>query len=196
MGIVVTLPSSDTYTKDEIGERRLWLNKVSGVYVLRDKAGACLYVGKTVNLWTRLNNHINGQQDSIRFYKNINTVTLYLTSSQFELEIYETYLINMLMPKFNRDKMFFSDHVEFLSDKLDALEDELHHLGETRAALIHAIRFVGDFAEEEFYDERVVLFEDTANIAELKSVEEKIRRLRAEHGLIRGQLTVAGGVSA
>ncbi|MEK3988010.1 nucleotide excision repair endonuclease [Paenibacillus sp. FSL K6-3166] len=196
MGITVTLPESVSHTKEEFERHRLWLSGVSGVYVLRDIEGACLYVGKSTNLWTRVSSHIKGHQDSIRFYKQIHSITLYQSGSQFEVDIYETYLINELMPKYNRDKMFFAGHIGELSDALELIDERLHYLREDRAGLLLAIARSEDFAEDEFGDERVIRFEEAANASQLREVERKIHNLTEERWRTRGKLTIAGGVSA
>lgn len=196
MGITVTLPEGTLYSKGDIYGRRMWLNRVSGVYVLRDSVGVCLYVGKSTNLWTRLSSHIKGHQDSIRFYKQIHTIMIYQSGSQFEVDIYETYLINELMPKYNRDKMYFTEHIDELMDSLAFIDEKLHYLKEDRAELVSAIERSDDFAENEFGDERVVRFEEAANASQLREVDRKIRNLTEERWRVRSKLTIAGGASA
>jgi hypothetical protein len=76
---------------------------MSGVYVFYDDKDVPLYVGKTVNFKSRFSGHAK----SSKFFRLAAKVRLYLVKSEYEKDIYETYLINELKPEFNRDKTYY-----------------------------------------------------------------------------------------
>lgn len=76
-----------------------------GVYIFYDRAGAPLYVGKSVNMRRRILSHFSGDHDSAREkalcrqVADINTIT---TSGDLGALLLETYLIKRLSPFYNR----------------------------------------------------------------------------------------------
>jgi hypothetical protein len=194
MGVIVTLPKSEEFSKEEFLNRRESFLGISGVYVLRNSEGLCLYVGKSSSLGRRLLEHLSGKKDSIRFYKDIASISLYCSGNMFYVDVYETYLINELRPKFNRDKMYFEEHTSAVSDTLDKLEEAAHQLEEERRWLILEIEDFERFKEDE-YDEQVVMLEWLELTRRLRELDRNLQRVEGRRALYRRRLSVSGGAS-
>jgi len=105
-----------------------------GVYVFHNEEGACIYVGKSKILATRLRTHFA----SSPFASEIATVTIYAIDNPLEREIYETYAINTLGGIYNKAKIYgngvsnplIADEIDTLTYELEALEKEREGIAE------------------------------------------------------------------
>lgn len=79
---------------------------VSGIYFLYNKHNDLLYVGKSKNLQSRIADHIKGRTNTSYFSKEISYIRYSPVASLMECEIYETYFINTLNPKYNKEKVY------------------------------------------------------------------------------------------
>lgn len=69
------------------------------VYVMYDKDGNVLYVGKSRNILYRMNQHFGaGRED---WKDEVNSIKYMNCYSEVDMSIYEIYLINVLKPKYN-----------------------------------------------------------------------------------------------
>lgn len=83
------------YKKEELIFDKDHIPVYCGVYVLTLKNGK-RYVGSSINIKTRVNAHK-------RHKKDINTITVYLTTDIFDTSILEYYLIKTLKPELNME---------------------------------------------------------------------------------------------
>lgn len=83
--------------------------KISGVYILLNKNSECIYVGKSVCVRKRLYHHYKGLSRNDRT-QNIMQETEFITYCEiplaYELDLYETLLINHFKPLYNVDKLY------------------------------------------------------------------------------------------
>ena len=79
--------------------------KRGGVYFLYSKDGDLLYVGRSVNVKQRLIDHLmGGSGNTKQFSDEISNVKGFYVYDIADQEIYETYAIKTLRPKYNRAK--------------------------------------------------------------------------------------------
>lgn len=102
------------------------------VYVMYDKVGNVLYVGKTRDMKIRMSQHFGKEAEEwkseVRNIKYMNCFT------EIDMSIYEIYLINVLKPKYNKSLLFSGDtnlmlHYNLIdynikTDDLNLLSDE------------------------------------------------------------------------
>lgn len=193
MSVIVNLPRYEEITREQFSERKAGLRRQSGVYVLLDRNNRTLYVGKSVSLGNRLGSHLSGNKTSIRFYQNIRSIRIYLCTDPFIVDVYETYLIHKLKPRYNRDKMFFAEHVEVLREKLEGTEHHLRELTEERDMLLRELDTFSDIEEDEFYDEGATRYELSSTYLRLRQIEAEVdealwrqQRLRQRHSIASG----------
>ena len=128
MAIKITLPTDKlTFKRWELVNYRREITKKNGnhgVYVLRDYRRKVLYVGKSTQLYQRLQSHIR----SSPFGHKIAYITLYFVREPYELDIYETYAINLFKPKYNKDKAYYREMDETTRRELTTKRDELAEL--------------------------------------------------------------------
>lgn len=107
-----------------------------GIYVFFDENGSALYVGKSTRIRSRIQSHINGIGESHRFSDLIKRVGVIEVEMMPDLDIYESYAINLLKPQYNLDKVFYRkddfDITEFeytvAADEVERLRDTLEFL--------------------------------------------------------------------
>jgi hypothetical protein len=122
-----------------------------GVYLLFNE-NSLLYIGKTNDLKTRLGTHI--RRNPI-YKKECNRIEIYIIESQIDMDIYETYLINVMKPLYNKDKVFIdkfpSDsnqdlyvnsnlYTDFQSDRYKDVSIELNNANERLLQKIKRMR--------------------------------------------------------
>ncbi len=138
MAINISLPDDHlTFATDELSDyTQTFQRKPGGIYVLRNGAGYCLYVGKSVNLLNRLRTHVS----SSPFASEIDVITVYFVNNEAERDIYETYAINHFNAKYNRAKV--SKPLPLRSDieMIEELQYELADLKVRRADVVYGIR--------------------------------------------------------
>ena len=96
--------------------------KTTGIYFFRNKHGKILYIGKAVNLRSRVSSYFNKRPKDTRILKMLEmatNVTWQKTASEIEALILESQLIKKHKPQFNvmlrDDKQYF--YVSFTNDK-------------------------------------------------------------------------------
>ena len=87
-----------------------FINK-SGIYIFYSEYGKCLYIGKSMNLSTRIKSHLfnkstyNIEYSFNHFFNNFKKDFYYIVDiievDKKDLDMYETLLINKLKPFFN-----------------------------------------------------------------------------------------------
>jgi len=80
------------------------LPRAPGVYVMRDRAGRVLYVGKATNLRARVRSYFSGdtRRKVPQLLREVAAIDHRVCASAFEAEIREARLIRELEPRFNR----------------------------------------------------------------------------------------------
>jgi len=97
------------------------------VYCFYDLEKTLLYVGKSTVLHSRLICHFSKEsveQDPWKKDINKENIVIYKCNNPTDLEIYETFMINTLRPKFNKDKVY-NDSPSF---ELPSLESSIYYL--------------------------------------------------------------------
>lgn len=202
MAIVITLPNEQMrFTKWELRGDEMLVRNAAGVYLLYDKKGSLLYVGKSGNLRKRLLSHVRGHGASSRFFREIHDIQVYFCDDPTERELYETYLINNLKPRYNTAKAYYIE--EDRDKELTKLEENLHEidcrlrdLREERKELRRQIwkESYSDFVDYEYVNdyEDGYPVEDLGNmlwlVKRLKQVRAEIAKLKNEQRKIRAKI--------
>lgn len=87
----------------QLKEKLATLTSKSGCYLMKDKDGKVIYVGKAINLKNRVNSYFKGAHDykTTKLVSNINDFEYIVTSSEKEALILEYNLIKEYDPKYN-----------------------------------------------------------------------------------------------
>ena len=64
-----------------------------------------VYIGKTKNIHQRITQHL-GEKDSVLWKASIDKIMIADVETEIDLDLYETYLINTLKPKYNSSKLY------------------------------------------------------------------------------------------
>ena len=81
------------------------LPQATGVYYFHNEAGEVIYVGKSINIYKRIQQHFAvdvKSRKSLEFKNSIADVTWELTGSELVALLYESHLIKQLKPAYNR----------------------------------------------------------------------------------------------
>jgi len=83
----------------------------SGIYIFYSKFGKCLYIGKSSDLYSRINSHLNYKSANEytndfndflnKFKSNFYNIVDVFEIDEKDLDMFETLLINKLNPYFN-----------------------------------------------------------------------------------------------
>ena len=95
----------------------------TGVYIMKDAAGTVLYVGKALNLRSRINQYLNLQDSRVvipRLVRQLADIEYILTNSEKEALLLESQLVKKLKPRFN---VMLRDDKQFLLIRVDFQED-------------------------------------------------------------------------
>ena len=81
---------------------------IKAVYFLHNIQGYLLYVGKSINLHNRIRYHLEDKLEGSEWKVNIDRDNIQYVEieSDFDLDMYETYYINILKPPHNTSKVF------------------------------------------------------------------------------------------
>lgn len=93
-----------TNTKSELLEKALTLPLSSGVYIMRDKMGKVIYVGKSRALKNRVSQYFHDSEKDVKCAKMVSNVASFdyiLTDSEMEALTLENSLIKQYNPKYN-----------------------------------------------------------------------------------------------
>lgn len=85
---------------------RYYIPKTNGIYLLFDSSHELVYIGKTKNLYKRVNDHLSGKTHTVDFHNHFKYVKLTEIKCELLTDIYETYLINEFRPIYNKSKVF------------------------------------------------------------------------------------------
>src|SRR5258708_10024093 len=83
---------------------RYLINKKTGIYIYQDKNGKILYVGKAVDLFSRVSSYFSGNTSSFKtatLVEQIHTVETIIVESELQALILEANLIKKYLPPFN-----------------------------------------------------------------------------------------------
>ncbi|MED3649965.1 GIY-YIG nuclease family protein [Heyndrickxia sporothermodurans] len=159
MTISITLPSDTiTFKAADIDDYLdAFSTKPGGIYAIYDNNDECLYVGKSIDLRSRLRNHLR----SSPFASEIDYITVYFSNNEAERDIYETFAINFFRAKYNRDKVsgrkVLRKDVEQLEESLQELEelkirrdDLIYEIGalDTTYGKPRKVRYINNFTGE------------------------------------------------
>lgn len=75
------------------------------IYKLYDEKDNLLYIGKTKNIHQRITQHLS-EKDSVLWKASIDKIMIADVETEIDLDLYETYLINTLNPKYNSAKLY------------------------------------------------------------------------------------------
>ncbi|WP_310397232.1 exonuclease domain-containing protein [Hymenobacter sp.] len=81
------------------------LPQATGVYYFHNEAGEVIYVGKSINIYKRIQQHFAvdvKSRKSLEFKNSIADITWELTGSELVALLYESHLIKQLRPAYNR----------------------------------------------------------------------------------------------
>ena len=81
------------------------LPQATGVYYFHNEAGEVIYVGKSINIYKRIQQHFAvdfKSRKSLDFKNSIADITWELTGSELVALLYESHLIKLLKPAYNR----------------------------------------------------------------------------------------------
>ena len=81
------------------------LPQATGVYYFHNEAGEVIYVGKSINIYKRIQQHLAvdfKSRKSLEFKNSIADITWELTGSELVALLYESHLIKELKPAYNR----------------------------------------------------------------------------------------------
>ena len=79
-----------------------------GIFMFYNSRGELLFVGKARKLRSRIKKHFEDQVSPIKEHRNeVTKIDVCLVEKPVDREIYETYIINELKAKYNKDKVFF-----------------------------------------------------------------------------------------
>jgi DNA polymerase-3 subunit epsilon len=115
------------------------LPETYGVYVFYDESGNPLYVGKSVNIRSRVHSHFSGDQESAKeqaLCKQVVDIQTFATSGELGALLLESHLIKRLLPLYNRKSRI---HKRLVVMKKDRTEQDygtirLEHLRNLRSS--------------------------------------------------------------
>lgn len=156
----------------------------SGVYILLDKDGLALYVGKATNLRGRLRTHLSERSHVVDIIPFVKSVRVYFIPDEYEREVYETYAIQEFQPSRNCAKVFFDRYGEdalYVEERLYEIRTRIRELEDDRMYLIRESYEDPD----EYDDEDSLRFSQSLSYIEIRDVDEELRRLREEREILR-----------
>ncbi len=79
-----------------------------GIFTFYNEKDELLFVGKARKLRQRIKKHFEDSVSPIKNYRDeVQKVSVFIVEDSMERDIYETYIINTLKPKYNVDKVFY-----------------------------------------------------------------------------------------
>lgn len=117
MAINITLPEFDVNVTVAQIET---IPQSAGIYFFYDENDDLLYIGKTVNLRSRIIAHISSGEK-----EGLHRIKAFFVDCPMERDIYETYFINTLQPKLNTAKVWLYDSQRQIRQQPETLETKL-----------------------------------------------------------------------
>ncbi|PEU05237.1 hypothetical protein CN527_02560 [Bacillus cereus] len=100
MAFSLTLPELHTFYPKELK----YIEQTSGLYLLYSSENELLYIGKSVNLKARIIKHFKGGSNVEDYVEEFEKIECYYIDDELEMDLSETFLINTLRPKYNKNK--------------------------------------------------------------------------------------------
>ncbi len=126
------------------------LPQVSGVYLMKDRLGQVIYVGKAKNLKRRVSSYFQGSRRFVRAQPKISAmvemvreISIHQTRNETEALLLEGKLIKQYKPRYNTD---FTDDKQFLLVQVD-LQNELPKFRLCRNRKDDGSHYYGPFAQ-------------------------------------------------
>ena len=133
-----------TYMNAQLKEKLLSLPTSSGVYLMKDKFGNVIYVGKAKNLKRRVNSYFIGNDKPIKTFNlvsNIETFDYIVTASDTDAFLLENNLIKKYQPHFN---ILLKDGKNYPYLKIN-LKDDYPKLDVTRKVKNDGAKYFGPY---------------------------------------------------
>ncbi len=136
--------------KHELGRVIRALPQTSGVYLMKDRLGQIIYVGKAKNLKRRVSSYFQGSRRFVRaqpkiaaMVEMVRDISVHQTSSETEALLLEGKLIKQYKPRYNTD---FTDDKQFLLVQVD-LQNKLPRFRLCRNKKEDGSHYYGPFAQ-------------------------------------------------
>ncbi len=116
------LPPSKEHSQEDFAGPGDTIPEAPGVYIMKDKQGKIIYVGKSVNLKARVRSYFSGGDPRPfvkRLGKLLGTIETIETQSETEALLLENNLIKLHKPRFN---VMLRDDKNYLSLRIDSKE--------------------------------------------------------------------------
>jgi hypothetical protein len=81
---------------------------IGGIYRIYSETGKILYVGKAKCFKSRVGAHLRGTTNTSNVSHLFHYAEIFELKNEVDRDIYETYLINKLKPKYNVSKVYYS----------------------------------------------------------------------------------------
>lgn len=196
MAINITMPDEKLMIKrwDFVNHREyLWSSDGrKGVYILKSADDHVLYVGKSTQLYARINDHIRGRGASDAFSHLIDSITIYFVTRSEDLDIYETHAINEMSPEYNRDKVYANKSFIAESEKYERVCEELSEIRYEIADMKYERDAYGfdsfDIAEDSLAEEDA----ESIKLGEMIAFDLKIEILERREGNLKAEKSRLG----
>jgi excinuclease ABC subunit C len=134
----------ETVGDEQLAERWVTVPAGPGVYLLKDRQGKVIYVGKAVNLRARVRTYLRGgdERSQVRFLlRQLADFETLVTASEKEALILENNLIKQYRPRYN---IRLKDDKSYVSVKV-TLQDAWPRILVTRKLVRDGARYLGPF---------------------------------------------------
>ena len=119
---------------DKLKKKISLFPKTPGIYKYKDKQGKIIYVGKAVNLQSRVKSYFRKDLElgpkTVKLVENIEDMEILETESEVDALLLEAELIKRLKPKYNvllRDDKFYK-YIEIKNEKVSYIENGISRL--------------------------------------------------------------------
>ncbi len=136
--------------KNELGKIVRALPQTSGVYLMKDRLGQVIYVGKAKNLKRRVSSYFQGSRRFVRaqpkiaaMVEMVREISVHQTRNETEALLLEGKLIKQYKPRYNTD---FTDDKQFLLVQVD-LQNKLPRFRLCRNRKEDGSHYYGPFAQ-------------------------------------------------
>ena len=150
------------------------LPAAAGVYIMKDKSGNILYVGKAVSLKSRVKQYFRAGNKSGRIEKMVSLIDHFeyiVTDNESEALILECNLIKKNMPKFN---VLLKDDKTYPYIKID-IKSEFPNVCKTRSLKNDGARYFGPYPNEGAASEMIGFIRQKFQIRQCKKFKSNKR---------------------
>lgn len=120
---MITLPTLRMSNIEPVSKRYEIDKEISGVYFFFNDNSELMYIGKTINLRTRICAHVAGSTNTRDISHNFKQFCYVEIEDSVDMDIYETWYINIFKPKLNIEKVL-SYTTEFFNEKYNVAETQ------------------------------------------------------------------------